>query len=455
MQRWVGETKSFRPDEPGLSRSMLYNLPDLDWPRSPYQGKPYYNHVSHTPWANRDETCSIMSMGSRATSSMARATSSMARATPSMASLGSPSRGPSVRMSSSMHSNVSNRTPRSRTSSCRSKAVLIGINYKDKTSPLYGSVNDALCIEQFLASQGWNVDTRNCRLLVDDGRERCRMPTEKNILDALDWLTMDVNIGDALFFSFSGKGRQLSTAEDNGMTCGLLTCDGGTIDPYTLSELLVSRVPVGVQLTCIIDCYQGGFPFVFPFVYQPNNSMQVQRRPTSEREMDDIGQIIVFSVLSAKQGQGRSAAIDGGACTNALLSILAQAGKQSYGELLLWMQRKVRQRAITETPCIACNIQLNLEEEVSLWPSRKHIKPLPSCTELNPLLPAAMSQSAAPRPERHAKPPTPSRGNSSTYRTRAQQFMRGGQDGAQPAGSGRRISRPTLSNRFLGQWGSR
>ena len=64
--------------------------------------------------------------------------------------------------------------------------------------------------------QGWNVDTRNCRLLVDDGRERCRMPTEKNILDALDWLTMDVNIGDALFFSFSGKGRQLSTAEDNG-----------------------------------------------------------------------------------------------------------------------------------------------------------------------------------------------------------------------------------------------
>ena len=42
----------------------------------------------------------------------------------------------------------------SRTSSCRSKAVLIGINYKDKTSPLYGSVNDALCIEQFLASQG-------------------------------------------------------------------------------------------------------------------------------------------------------------------------------------------------------------------------------------------------------------------------------------------------------------
>ena len=53
----------------------------------------------------------------------------------------------------------------------------------------------------------------------------------------------------------------------------------------------------GVQLTCIIDCYQGGFPFVFPFVYQPNNSMQVQRRPTSEREMDDIGQIIVFSGL--------------------------------------------------------------------------------------------------------------------------------------------------------------
>ena len=91
------------------------------------------------------------------------------------------------------------------------KALLIGINYTGTNSQLNGCVNDVYNIYAYL-TQVEKFDPALVRILVDDEHAQLHtLPTKKNILNAIHWLTHDNPMGKdekqvSLFLHYSGHG---------------------------------------------------------------------------------------------------------------------------------------------------------------------------------------------------------------------------------------------------------
>lgn len=277
-----------------------------------------------------------------------------------------------------------------------SKALIVGINYHDQGDrELYGSIRDALSIQKFLELQGWSRETENTRMLTDDHPKSWSSPSYRNIMEGLEWLTAGAKSGDALFFSFAGHatGSSEHGGEHDGLDEALLTIDGLRITDDVLYHHLVTKVPPGVTLTCVIDCGSGGNILDLPYTYEAKNMFQVHQKPGSCRTASsshNTGRTIVFSgarLNSESTSQsGHKAILEGGACTNALISILATTSVQSWGELLLWMRQKMKQRGLHLAPQVSTNLPMDLDKTVALWPDGRAVEELPGCHELNPLL---------------------------------------------------------------------
>jgi uncharacterized caspase-like protein len=142
----------------------------------------------------------------------------------------------------------------------KKKALLVGINYPGTKSQLNGCVNDVLAMRQMLTRFGFKNNS-HVRMLTDEAA------TTLNILDRLEWLVKGAKPGDVLFFHYSGHGSQVADTnyDDDIEPDGL----DEIICPVDLDwrtkiikdddfKRIFSTVPMGVNLTVVLDCCHSG-----------------------------------------------------------------------------------------------------------------------------------------------------------------------------------------------------
>lgn len=134
-------------------------------------------------------------------------------------------------------------------------AVIIGIQYQDTAYALARSAPDLRRVSAFLTNV-LHVNPRDILALTDFGFElpeaRYQVPTRKNIVDALQWLSSGAQAGDSLFFYYSGQGIQVhdtSGDEYDDLDEALIPSDflqAGPIIDDDIHKLLVSPLPAQV-----------------------------------------------------------------------------------------------------------------------------------------------------------------------------------------------------------------
>lgn len=153
----------------------------------------------------------------------------------------------------------------------RKRALLIGINYVGHDpGELSGCHNDVLNIKKYIMDVH-GFPEEDIMVLMDDGEHM--EPTRDNILGAYAKLVADSEAGDAVFCHYSGHGGRLRDDdgdEADGYDETLVPLDyaeAGQIRDDSLFTTLVSPMPEGVALTCIMDCCHSGTVLDLPYKF--------------------------------------------------------------------------------------------------------------------------------------------------------------------------------------------
>ena len=132
------------------------------------------------------------------------------------------------------------------------KALIVGINYENTPYALQGCINDAYNVKALLGLKGFE----NIKLLLE------KDATTANILSALRELTTGVQVGDTLYFHYSGHGSQLpSSIEADGFDEIICPIDLNWKDKVITDNDLRSifnPVVTGANITVVLDCCHSG-----------------------------------------------------------------------------------------------------------------------------------------------------------------------------------------------------
>lgn len=157
----------------------------------------------------------------------------------------------------------------------KKKALLIGINYYGSNCELNGCVNDTLRMKNLLISQYGFVDSSLTMIrLIDNANDPKYRPTRNNILSACAWLTSGNQMGDVLFFLYSGHGSQQEdphNIEEDGYNETILPCDHKQVGEITDDELhryLIQPLHNGVKLVAVMDCCRAGTSLDLAYEYK-------------------------------------------------------------------------------------------------------------------------------------------------------------------------------------------
>ncbi|KAL1746379.1 caspase domain-containing protein [Schizophyllum fasciatum] len=142
--------------------------------------------------------------------------------------------------------------PQFRYSRCcgRKKALCIGINYKGTRHELYGCINDANAVRNFLIKyEGYKA--QDIVTLTDDNPHSRSRPTRQNMLEAMRWLVKDAQPDDSLFFH-CGQTKDKDGDEVDGWDEVIYPLDyetAGHIVDDRMHAIMVKPLPAGCRLT--------------------------------------------------------------------------------------------------------------------------------------------------------------------------------------------------------------
>eukprot|EP00611_Tribonema_gayanum_P011547 TRINITY_DN2180_c0_g1_i3.p1 TRINITY_DN2180_c0_g1~~TRINITY_DN2180_c0_g1_i3.p1 ORF type:complete len:331 (+),score=134.53 TRINITY_DN2180_c0_g1_i3:1235-2227(+) len=149
------------------------------------------------------------------------------------------------------------------------KALLIGINYVGQQGELKGCHNDVEAMKEYIIEQGYTDSPDTMMVLMDDGKHKD--PTAANLAKAFAWLVDGAQEGDSLFMHYSGHGGSMpddeseeADAKDETMV-PLDYQTVGQIRDDDLYKMLVAPLPVGVDMTIVMDCCHSGSIFDLPY----------------------------------------------------------------------------------------------------------------------------------------------------------------------------------------------
>ncbi|KAH7329886.1 caspase domain-containing protein [Rhizoctonia solani] len=128
------------------------------------------------------------------------------------------------------------------------KALVMGFNYKrcgKGNSPLRHAAQDALRFAKTLTKLGYTSE--NVKVVTDE--ENQPLPSSESVLQCIDWLVDDLLPGDRRTFMFSGH-----CVFPMGQEPHLVVADSTTITRSTFQDRLIARIPIGVELTLVLDC---------------------------------------------------------------------------------------------------------------------------------------------------------------------------------------------------------
>ncbi|KAK3817999.1 MAG: caspase domain-containing protein [Linnemannia elongata] len=183
----------------------------------------------------------------------------------------------------------------------RKRALFIGINYFGQSAELRGCINDVKNIKTFI-TKNYGFKEEDTISLTDDQQDPSRIPTHKNILEAMRWLVRDARPDDSFFFHYSGHGGQAKDEdgdEDDGYDETIYPVDheeAGVIVDDEMHAILVHPLPAGCRLTAIMDCCHSGSALDLPYIYSTTGKVK------EANMMADVGQGVLVAGMAYLKG---------------------------------------------------------------------------------------------------------------------------------------------------------
>ena len=221
------------------------------------------------------------------------------------------------------------------------KALIIGINYLNTQNELYGCINDANNLQNYLINK-YNFSTNNLCLLTDNTIIK---PTKQNILKKYKDLLINAKPGEKLFFTYSGHGSfktDINNDEIDKKDELLITIDSQAISDDELKTIIDENLPDDVTLFVIFDCCHSGTLMDLKYNYLSGNEDLVINEKISETKSN------VFLISGCFDEQtSADAYIDNkflGALTWSLLKTINENTNLTWKDLLINMRTLLKPR---------------------------------------------------------------------------------------------------------------
>jgi len=235
--------------------------------------------------------------------------------------------------------------------------LVIGINYNGSNYQLYGCVNDANSIINFLSNNEFN--NNNINLLTDDNA------TKTNIINGLSDLLNNTQSGSIAFFFYSGHGsykRDLNGDEITGYDQCIVPNDFNIIVDDDLKSILTSNLKDGVTLLVLFDCCYSGTALDLKYNY--NDTIFGDNYNEYANETETTGNVIMISGCSDYQ-TSVDTLIDGknqGALTWAFLQCFSKT--ITWRQLLIQMRDLLKSNNFSQIPQLTSGKFINIDTNV-------------------------------------------------------------------------------------------
>ena len=228
------------------------------------------------------------------------------------------------------------------------RALIVGINYPGTDNELRGCVNDALAMQKFLESKGYQ-----CLMLLDAAATRVAILRE--------FYELILSDSDVLYFHYSGHGgsvRDQSGDEEDGKDETLCPVDfqeAGMIIDDELRGLLTSLVDK--QMTITLDCCHSGTGVDLSY-----NAIERLGRVSLEKGLRAVslrGEVVCISGCKDAQtsADAQIAGTFQGALTNALLPAMQS---KSWADLWKSVNKTLRTSKYSQISCLSAGSDLDL-----------------------------------------------------------------------------------------------
>lgn len=250
------------------------------------------------------------------------------------------------------------------------KALIIGINYIGSSNELYGCINDAVNIKNFIKDYGFN----DVVLMTEISEDPSKIPYQSNIIYQMKKLISEAQIGDSLFIHYSGHGASIidkSGDEDDGKDETIVPLDLKLIIDDDLRKILVDPLPKGVKLTCIFDCCHSGTGLDLKYSYITGGGFSREDKKEEygikidKHYKDSQGDVILFSGCKDNQYSADTVFNNQaqGAMTFAFISTikkLRNKNKLTYVSIIKNLQKFLKQNGYQQIPQLSSGKFLNL-----------------------------------------------------------------------------------------------
>lgn len=236
----------------------------------------------------------------------------------------------------------------------RKRAFLCGITYKGRKQSLDGSINDVFSMKKLLVERFQFPVSSILVLTEEDEEDYSRIPTKRNIRNALRWLVHGCQSGDSLVFHYSGHGSQVRDRdgdEVDGYDESLLPVDydvEGRLLDDEINATIVRPLPRGAVLHAIVDtCFSGTFldlPNVCRINREAFYKWEDHRVRNAEFKGSSGGLAVSISACDDYQNTGDTTAFTGtatGALTYSFVQTLEKEKRLSYGQLLIALHKRI------------------------------------------------------------------------------------------------------------------
>ena len=240
-------------------------------------------------------------------------------------------------------------------------ALLIGSNYPNTGSQLFGCVNDINFLKDKLSNTyGYN----KFNILTDNTSVK---PTRDNILSNFRNFLSSSKAGDFLFFGFSGHGSQTRDTNGDEIDKSDETIVGSDLENVTddeLKKIITDNIKSNVTLFCVFDsCHSGT---VLDLKYQYLDSLNYNSFSENDTNLETNGNVIMISGCMDSQTSD-DANISGfyrGAMLWSFLDTINKNSSISYVDLLTTMRETLKKSGYSQIPQLSSAKIMDMSEKI-------------------------------------------------------------------------------------------
>lgn len=241
------------------------------------------------------------------------------------------------------------------------KALLIGLNYQETNSPLYGCWNDVENMRNTLQKIGYT----NITIMTDEVKNQrtSLYPNRTNFLRQFENFIVQSKPKDTLFFYFSGHGgqtRDLNRDEKDGKDETLFVRSDNHIRSLSpiiddILRSIINRMSNFTKLRCILDCCHSGTAMDLPYRWIINRSY-------FQESLASIKNVLMISGCEDKDYSSEIVIDDKprGALSTFLLPLIEQENKKArWLDLIYKIQDDLKNNGYSQIPqCSFTSIQI-------------------------------------------------------------------------------------------------